>query len=388
MKRLKIAFITVEDPRDRRTWSGTNYFLWQSMQKHLGDVELLQPAEPAITLFFCRLFNQVALRIFGKRFDWRRSGIVSRAYSRSVQKLISGKHFDLLVFAGRTALFSHLETEIPIAYIGDRTVSAGLNYHEQLKNLFSFSLKQSLETENMAFRKAKVLSFPSAWACTSAVNDSGMKPEQVFEIPFGANLDKIPDERTLNFQTINRPLTLLFLATRWLEKGGDIALDCLNHLSEKGIESKLIICGVSPELKADDRIEIIPFINKNDPQQFETLTKLFLRCDLLILPTRYDAYGIVFCEASAYGIPSIAPETGGISGAIKNGKNGIVVPGNSGGDVYAEKILEMCSDTSAFLQLKKNARKLFEEKLNWDNWGREFSKAISSMNLAPRNIEL
>ena len=42
-KRLRIALITALDVFDRRSWSGTFYYMAKSLQKHCGDVNRYWP---------------------------------------------------------------------------------------------------------------------------------------------------------------------------------------------------------------------------------------------------------------------------------------------------------------------------------------------------------
>lgn len=379
MPRIKIAYITTTEATDRRTWSGTNYFLQLALQKQVGDVELIGPVHPTLVIFFFRAFNFLSLVLFRKRIDWSNSTILSKIYSKIIQKKISNQKYDLIVVPGSTALIAHLQTTIPIVYIGDRTTMGAYEYHEQLKHLWGFSFRQSITTDRLAFEKSLFVTFPSSWACDSVVQDYGIPREKVFTISFGANFDQFPDRNKINLNSINKTFTLLFVAVTWKQKGGNIAFDCLQHLRQKGVDARLVVCGCEPDQdKISPYLEVVPFLDKNNPTQFDQLKKLFLSSDIFILPTRVDAYGIAFCEASAYGLPSLGTDTGGVSGALHEGINGYRFSIEAGGKEYAEKILELLSDEKKYFSLKESSRKLFEDKLNWDAWARTFCAVLST----------
>src|SRR5436190_335365 len=82
--------------------------------------------------------------------------------------------------------------------------------------------------------------------------------------------------------------------------------------------------------------------------QRRQLEKLFETSDFLLLPTRSECYGMVFCEASAYGLPSITTDTGGISGAVKDGENGFMLPLSARGQEYAEAIAKVYLDDQLY----------------------------------------
>ena len=62
----------------------------------------------------------------------------------------------------------------------------------------------------------------------------------------------------------------------------------------------------------------------------------FVPLAFLILPTEFDAFGIVFCEASAYGVPSIAADVGGVSQPVREEKR-LSFATNARAEDYAEK---------------------------------------------------
>src|ERR1700748_2122068 len=42
---LRIAYLTVNDPLDKRSWSGITYYLGQSLARNVGEVDFLGPVK-------------------------------------------------------------------------------------------------------------------------------------------------------------------------------------------------------------------------------------------------------------------------------------------------------------------------------------------------------
>jgi glycosyltransferase involved in cell wall biosynthesis len=122
---------------------------------------------------------------------------------------------------------------------------------------------------------------------------------------------------------------------------------------------------------------VIPFLDKNDKVQSKELNNLFLKSDFLLLPTRSEAYGVVFCEANAFGLPVITTDTGGVSSVIESGKNGFMLPINAKGIDYAKLIKDIYMDDEKYYGLVLSSRETFEEKLNWDSWAKTVCKLIN-----------
>ena len=149
-----------------------------------------------------------------------------------------------------------------------------------------------------------------------------------------------------------------------------------------GVRSELTVCGVVPPRSfSHEWMTVIPFLDKGDEIQRQKLYSLLLTSDFLLLPTRAELYGMVFCEASAFGLPSVTTNTGGISGAIEEGKNGFMLPLNARGTDYARVISKAYRNGEYYRELVKSSRAAFNEKLNWDAWASSVKRLIDECGL-------
>lgn len=376
-ERLKIAYITTTDASDKHSWSGTHHYIWKTTQKNIGDVTLLGPVSAPFAVFICQLIHGFSLYVLKKRFNYRDSVFMSKIYGRIFSKKLRKGKFDLIFAPAGSANVAYLNTHIPIVSIADRTIQSTLNYHLVLTNLLDFSKKQSIGVDKKAIEKSCIAIYSSEWAAQSAIVDYQIAKDKVFVIPFGANLDEIPSRATALSRTKGKRCNLLFLGVSWENKGGAIALDTLIHLIKLGIPAQLTVCGcMPPEDVRHPNMTIIPFLNKNDAAQKKQLDDLLLNNNFLILPTRFDCTPIVFCEAGAYGLPCIAPVTGGIASVITEGVNGMLVPYDAKGEVYAEKIKNAFEDEHKYNALIISSRDNYEARLNWDSWAASVNKLI------------
>jgi glycosyltransferase involved in cell wall biosynthesis len=128
-----------------------------------------------------------------------------------------------------------------------------------------------------------------------------------------------------------------------------------------------------------DQVQVIPYLNKNEPQQRQQLEQLFLTSHFFIFPTRADCSPIVVCEASAYGLPILTTEVGGIPTIVENGKNGYMLPLSASGEDYARLIAEIVSDSTRYNQLVHSSRQEYDSRLNWERWAESFSEIVMNM---------
>ncbi len=375
-KRPQIAFITAQYTKDRRSWSGTFYFMYHALQQHVGDVTLIGPIEPFFATWIGKIATGLSQKIFHKRYNYRHSYLLAKAYASVLNKQLKKNRYDLIVIPARSTFIPYLETDVPIIHIGDSTVQNTMEYYPALTNLYEFSRKETLAIEQAALSKSSLLIYSSQWASDSAIHDFHINPEKVFTIPFGANLEHAPDREMIMTKQLTKTCRLLWLGVDWARKGGDMAFDTLTELIRMGIDAELTICGCVPPAKyTHPKLHVIPYINKNDAEQSKKLDALFWDSDFLILPTRKECFGIVFCEASAFGVPSVTTDTGGISSAVIDGENGFLLPVSATGKDYAKVIAGIFSNQKRYTALVSQSRDLFESTLNWDTWGKKFRDA-------------
>jgi glycosyltransferase involved in cell wall biosynthesis len=245
-----------------------------------------------------------------------------------------------------------------------------IDYYPEFSNVLKSSVRQMHRMQHRTLAKASQIVFSSTWAAQSAVEDYHADPQKVHVVPFGANLERPPaKERVLQRQK-SRRCRLLFVGVDWQRKGGDIAFETLRALDEMGIQAELIICGCTPPKSfSHERMKVIPFLDKNDERQRKELDDLYMNADFFLVPSRQEGYGIVFCEASAFGLPIITTNTGGISEIVEDGENGFLLPLDARGVAYAEVIADVYRDDQRYIQLMKGARAAFDRRLNWDAWG-------------------
>ncbi|MCD4788420.1 MAG: glycosyltransferase family 4 protein [Bacteroidales bacterium] len=371
----KIAYLTSINPRDKRALSGSPYYMLRALEKHVGSVDVLGPVKIKKTIF--HYISQFFKKYF-KAYNIYHSYFLARKYAKIFNKKLKGKNYDF-IFAPRVSTeMCLIKTDIPIIYFTDTTFKLLYNYYEWFSGFMKISEWEGNKIEQLAINKASILINSSEWGANSAIKDYHADPEKVYVIPFAPNIDEVPERDKVLKPKDSDKCKLLFLGVEWIRKGGDIAFETLNELKKMGLNVSLTVCGcVPPAEYQDDDLIVIPFLNKNDKKQNKEFNKLLIDSHFLILPTREECFGVVFCEASAFGLPSITTDTGGISGAVKNGKNGFRLPLEARGKQYAEKIFEIFSDyENKYLPLSKSSRDIYEQKLNWDSWAASLIKIL------------
>lgn len=382
-KSISIAYLTVcFDPYDRvtaRSWSGTVYYVAQALQKRCGEMSYLKPIFPCKRQ---KKIERISIRstqlLFKKLYTC--DFFLANSYAKAGARWLANQSVDLIVAPAGVIEIAFLETDIPIVLVEDATWGQLIGYYPEYSNLMRRSIYEKKTIQELALKKASAVIYSSTWAARSAIEDYGADPRKIHVVPFGANLDEPPTRETALARKKSESCRLLFLGVDWVRKGGDIAFETLLKLEEWGIQAELIICGCTPPKGVVHKnMKVIPFLDKNDERQRKEFEQLLLSADFLLVPTRAEAYGLVFCEAAAFGLPVVATNTGGVPEIVREGENGFLLPYEARGEAYAEVVARLYGDEGCYAQLVSTSRAAFEARLNWDAWSIAVKQILGDM---------
>jgi glycosyltransferase involved in cell wall biosynthesis len=166
------------------------------------------------------------------------------------------------------------------------------------------------------YARARACAFMSHWAAASAVKDYGVPAEKVCVVGVGRNHEPPCPERDWSSPRA------LFVGKGWERKNGDAVLRAFARLRAHCPEARLDVVGDHPRLDAPG-VHGHGVLAMADPAQCRRLEELFAAATFLVIPTLEEAAGIVFAEAQAAGIASIATSVGGAATIV--GDAGIIV---------------------------------------------------------------
>ena len=363
---LKIAFLTSTNPNDKRSWSGTHFSMLQSLKSHFNTIDTIGPVDNFLLKSLGGI-NKITRFFLKKGYNHNNSIIRSYLLSMTINRKINKKKYDIIFAPAASTEVAFIKTKVPIVYLSDSSFGQLNGYYDIFSNLFKVSMRESNYIEQRGINKASYFVYPSKWAADYVLKEYNVDKSKLSIVPFGANID----EKVLNYieKTRNKDevFKLLFIGVYWERKGGDIVFDTFKFLLEKGYNVSLTICGCAPPVN-HEKMKVYLFLDKNIEADMNKLTNVIQESHVLFVPTRADCSPIVFCEASAFGLPIITTDTGGVSGVVKDGVNGFCLPINSGATAYAQVIIKLIQDKKTYLKLSKAARKKYVEELNWEKW--------------------
>ncbi len=105
---------------------------------------------------------------------------------------------------------------------------------------------------------------------------------------------------------------------------------------------------------------------------------LYEACDLFVMPSSEEGFGLVYAEAGAFGKPSIGCDVMGVPEAIAHEETGLLVPPNDA-DAVAEAILRLLRNDTERARMGAAARQRVESMGTWEDRAREYQQLIGEL---------
>lgn len=367
------------DPSDRTSWSGIPFQILGQMRAQQVDVRVLSPLATRAKYLLAPVKLLAKSRKKSATLD--HFPIVLRGYARQIQKFVNQNGIDV-VFSPSSIPITLLDCGKPIVIWTDAVFHSMYDYYGKTFAKMTISaVARGKWQEETALRNCRVAAYASTWAMEGARRFAD--PSKLRVLPFGSSLpvqhtaEDIARSAREKRANRKKKCELLFVGVNWERKGGSIAVETAKLLNEAGIETKLRVVGSHPPSEVPSFVEVLGFINKNSDDGRAQLVDLFRSADFFILPTKAEAAGIVFAEASSYGLPCITYATGGVTEYVRNGINGICIEPGGTAARFADAITSMLESPAGYEACAVRAFQEYETRLNWESSVRQLIRYCS-----------
>jgi len=378
---MKISYITTYDASDIHSWSGSANAIAKMLERQNEEVNYIGNLSCRFNQLF-KLKKKIYTFLSGKKFLLSREPFIIKQYARQIKSKLK-PDFNI-VFSPSSLPIALLEVNKPKIIYTDATFAGMLDFYSNFSNLSSESIKKGNYIEQKALESSQLIIYSSDWAAKTAIENYNVKPEKIKVVPFGANIDckrNLDDIRNIINNRSSSELNMLFLGVDWIRKGGNTAVKIATGLNKLGLNTKLHIAGIRklPFNDIPDFIINYGFVDKATEEGRRKIEELFSKCHFLLVPSLAEAFGIVFCEANSFGLPSISTNVGGITTAIKDNINGKTFSLNADISEWCNYIFNVFSDKTRYNDLCMSSFREYETRLNWEVAGRTIMNFIKEI---------
>lgn len=286
--------------------------------------------------------------------------IQALSFNKEVENYLKDNNPECIFSFDKVNTFTHLHagggTHCTFLQIKNAESSCLASSFRRLSLFHRYTLY--LEKKGFQNSKLKKIQCPSSLVKKDIINDYGVPEKKLEVIPNGVDWHKIgkvfhrrPEkaaELVSRHQLDAQRSYLLFLGSGFDRKGLDIAIRGVAGMPER---YGLLVVGkgrTAPykqlirQLSLDDRVVFLG--TQENGWEYAAL------CKALVLPSRYEPFGIAPAEANAMGIPVLVSDKTGYMDQIEEGKNGVILkfPANPEtiADAFARLLTTIESTTS------------------------------------------
>lgn len=385
MPPLRIGFASIGNAGDPNYLSGYPYSMAVALERAGCEVIRLFPLQDAAGgKLLTDLGRTVAFahRKFGRGYEYNREIVYQRFMARALERRLAERPVDVL-FTQTSACISALKTDIPIYISTDQPQPA--QYEGYMAPPTPRTRRVADRQSRAAIAASSAIFVPSQWARERFGHYFPGSEAKIQVIPWGANLISPPSRASVETALAQRldqdRLSLLFVGKDWARKGVDLVLDTARRIARSGIRLRLTVIGVPLEEPVEGvEVENIPYLDRGSPEGESRYVDLLNAAHFLFVPSKFEAYGQVFCEAAAFGAPPVSRLTGGVGEIIKDDRNGVILSAAATADAFAERLIALFGDRERYACMARAARDDFEARLNWD----AFAEGVMARMLSDR----
>lgn len=183
---------------------------------------------------------------------------------------------------------------------------------------------------------------------------------------------------------------LLCLGRLQTQKGFDLALSALAAVVEKFPNVRLTIAGDGPERAALERrtseLKLTGFVDFIGWVSPEKVPELINTAAIVLMPSRWEGFGLVALEAGLMARPVIASRVGGLPEVVAHEQTGLLVDSENSRSL-ADAILFLLTQPEQAARIGQAARRRAQELFSWARCVEAYDALYQKLRSKPSHFE-
>ena len=303
----------------------------------------------------------------------------TRSLFRKVQNLVRDRNIDAV----------HFSTALPLGLMGPKLLrSHGVPYAVTV-NGAEFVLPASLPVGRQVLRKAlkdAAVILPYAGYLEGQVKKVFPSGPPVEAVPPGIDPARFPIDAPPAFSSRTGGPVILYVGRLVARKGAVVLLEAFDRVSKRHPEAHLVYVGDGPELKKllhmSKERRLTQQVTFAGGKPWGEVPGFFASANIFCMPVRErfggletEGFGIVFLEAAAAAIPSVAGDAGGARDAVIHEETGLLVDGRSVESI-AGALTHLLDDPIRAQKMGEQGRERVMNEFTWDRFYMRFREAL------------
>lgn len=266
----------------------------------------------------------------------------------ALSKMVKKFEIDIIETTSSRALcliYLHRKRRLPVATRVNTTHEEAARYRF---HKFAKSQKLIFWLERLAIKKSDYLIAPTQAHRDQICKKLNLDLSKFELISHGIEVKNHVSKNALDRE--RNELNILYVGRLEERKGTDLLLKAIPKVIQECPSARFTLAGKDFR---GNRYEKEFFGNGGKPYEDrvtfagqvdnETLERLYEDCDILVVPSRYESFGLIYAEAMSHGKPVIGCRVGGVPEVVIDGVTGLLARADDVDDL-ASKIIELAAD--------------------------------------------
>lgn len=217
------------------------------------------------------------------------------------------------------------------------------------------------------YKQCKGILTMGQWIANDLIQNTQVEENKVHCVGGGCN---ISIEQVDNSKKQGNKI--LFVGKDFERKGGFLVLEAFEKLNTK-FPGKYQLYIVGPK-EWPGKGEIPQNVNFLGLKTTGELVEYYNLCDVFVMPSYFEAYGIVFAEALIYGLPCIGRNAFAMKDFISEGENGYLI-NEDNADYLAQKMYDLLINEEIRYNVMQDKEK-YAERYSWESVAKRITDVI------------
>lgn len=329
MSPLQLGFACAwnRDGDRERTWSHTPMRLWDALARR-RDVQILD-----VPITVPRLIDTIGLLgsirpVHGRLTStWAMRPLYAKLTNRAMKRALKGVNTPDAVLS----IGEHGVIPDPIFIYQDHCFGHGLEMYQETGQMpHGWSgvpisvLERRADMQAQAYAACSGVLTMSRWNADFLIRSGLVPASKVHAVHAGINVPvEAPSVNLLQEKRRRNERTILFVGREFYRKGGDLVVAAFEQAKKIAPRPmRLIVAGPKRWPLRGAIPEHVEFVGD---EPFLALREHMRKADVMVMPSRFEAFGIVFIESLAAGTPVIGRRNFAMPEMITHGHNGMLL---------------------------------------------------------------
>lgn len=350
-------------------WSGTPYSLLKSLQKRTEtiDIDLVVPDKIRYKI---KIREAVAGKLHNPNFRRYEIKFVSKLLDRYLSDMSEEDVIiQYLEYITKQVSSTYTYQDLSLDFLYRMRIE-----HDSMEKytpvgswIRTSEIKKRKKEADKLYKKCAGIFTMSQWLAKDLIENTRVDSDKVHPVGGGCNIDvaKIDHSKKLGTR-------FLFVGKDFERKNGKLVCDAFSIFSRKYPEVELYIIGP----KACPEIQMCPNIHFEGKKTYQELVHYYNMCDYFVMPSKFEAYGLVFAEALCFGLPCIGANRFAMPEFIQDGQNGFLLNDIESADELS-LLMEKLYITKSISRYVMDHQGHYCEKYSWDAVAERMLKVIN-----------